>query len=639
MFQRHPFLRRFPRRSSLAVLAALGPLLLSACQSTAQPDATTPEPTAEAEADIAAPALRDTIIVGSWQEPQSFHTYANSQAIRVELDGLFRPGFVGTRNFEFQANPDLVDGDLPSLENGGAVINDIAVKAGEPIFSTTTFEVVDAPEDTYAKQLVVTGKIKAGLKWEDGEPLTAGDFVYAFDSACDPESGALDVTYCPKASNPAATGLLASYEATDDTTLVATFVPGALDPLYFNVVFGPQGPPIPQHVFQDMKPVDLLKDDRANGGPTGLPLGWGPYKMKQWDKGDKMLFEANPNWVGETPKTPNLIYKFFADSVALASAVIAGDIDSASGTTGVSIDQYPYLSSVAKNGDIVLDVDKNAASFEMLFMNFNDPSDATLKAPHPLFSDFNVRKAVAMALDRQQMVDTIFFGQSSVVEQPHLPQMASYDPALGTIAFDPEASKKLLDAAGWVPGEDGTRVKDGVKAAVTLLTTSGNPLRQKSTQIIQSNLGDIGIAVELDYQPSSVVFSDNGINHRLFEMAEFANVFSNVDPGSWWFGRTACGQIPTPDNGFAGNNLAGWCDDKASEAVTQAAYLTLDMTERKAAWKTALEQYFATGYNLIPLFIRPAILARVPELEGPALDSTEYFTWNAATWTLKDLGE
>jgi len=605
-----------------------------------QPTTAAEQPTTAAEQPTEGTAgggnTKDTIIIGAWQEPRGFLDYVNSQAIQVEISLVFRPRLVTRRDFKFQPNPALVDGDLPTFENGGAKQVDVTVKKGEPYFDVDSKSVISATADVQVKQLVVTGKIKSGLKWEDGEPLTAKDFVFAWKSNCSADSEAVDLTYCPLGSAPGATGLVSKYEAKDDTTLELSLVPGAIDPTYQILVFGPEGHPQPEHQLKDEKPTDIAKDEKAIGGSNATPLAYGPYRMKQWVKGDRIVFEPNPNWTGDKPKTPNIIYRFFSDSVALASALIGGDIDASSGITGLSIDQYPYLTSVQKNGDIRLEVDKNAASFEMLYINFNDPKDKNLKVLNPLLSDYKVRKAIAMALNRKQMVDTIFFGQSSVVEQPHLPQMVSYDPSQGKIDFDPEAAKKLLEEAGWKAGADGMREKDGVKASFTILTTSGNTLRQKSTQIIQSNLKDVGIDVQLNYQPSSVTFSKDGLYGRAFEAIEFANVFSVVDPGSWWYGVAGCDQIPTPENGLAGANYAGWCDKEASDAAADANFLTLDDAKRKADWNVALKKYFENGYPLIPLFIRPNIIGFSPNLDGGHNDSTEYYTWNIETWTLKE---
>lgn len=591
--------------------------------------------------------LEDTLIVGTWQQPRAFLDYANSQAIRVEIELLYRPRWVLRTDFAWTPNPDLVEGDLPTLENGGAVLNDVVVKQGEPIFNPDTFVVEPAAADTPAKQLVVTGKIKAGLKWSDGEPLTASDFVFAWRSNCTPDSGALDATYCPYGSIPGAVGVASNYEAPDDTTLVLTFVPGLIDPVYPIAVFGPEGTPQPEHLFAGMSVADILQDERAVGGENAVPLGYGPYMMKEWKKGDRLVFEANPHWAGEPPKTRSVIYRFFSDSTALAAAVIAGDVDSTSGQTGLNVDQAPYMESTARQGVINYSTDPDAASFEMLYFNYYDPKDPTLQTPHPVLSEFAVRKAIAMALDRQQMVDTIFYGQSRVVEQPHLPQMVSYDPLLGTIEYNPEAAKALLDAAGWAPGEDGIRVKNGVRASINYITTTGSPPRQKAAQIIQAGLQAIGIEVNLNFQPSSVVFSNDVLYTRNFEMIQFANTFSAVDPGAWWFGVANCSQIPLPTNGYTGANYAGWCQSEASAAAARANFLTLDLDERKADWKLVLEKYFSEGdgtvptggYPVIPLHTRPNYLATVPGLDGAKLNPTDYFTWDGQIWTLRSAAQ
>lgn len=597
---------------------------------TATPAPATPVPDALAQ---------DTIVIGTWQEPRSFLDYANSQAIRVEIELLNHPRFVTRRNGGMQPNPVLLDGDLPSFENSGAKFVDVTVQPGEPIFDLESKSVIEATAPTEAKQLVVTGKLKSGLKWEDGQPLTAKDFVFAWKLNCSPDSQALDVTYCQFGAVPGSGGIIANYEAPDDTTLVLTFTPGALDPLYPLLVFGPEGNPLPEHIFKDVPPAQVASDERATGGTSAVPLGWGPYKMVEWKKGDTITFEPNENWAGPAPKTPNIIVKFFADSTGVASALIAGDIDitTGAGGTGLAIDQYPYLTSVAKNGDIIFDIDKTAASFEFIQFNFNDPKDKTLKTLHPVLSDFNIRKAIAMAIDSQQMIDAIYYGQSAPVVQPQLPQMSSYDPSLGKVEFNPDAAKTILDEAGWKDSDgDGIREKDGVKATFTLLTTSGNPVRQKATQILQSNLKDIGIEVNLTYQPSSVVFSMDALYSRSFEAIMYGNSFSTVDPGNWWVSLAACSQIPTPENGLVGGNYSGWCDKEASDASNDANFVTLDPQKRKADWTIALQKYFENGYPIVPLFIKPSLVGSVSGMTGPKLDPTEYLTWNVEAWQVTE---
>lgn len=590
---------------------------------------------------------RDTIVIGTWQQPRSFSPYANNQSISAEITLLFQPRFVTRNNFGFAANPDLVDGDLPSIErnDGSAVLNTVDVKAGEPVFDPETLSVIPAPEDrSGVQQLVVTGKIKPGLVWSDGEPFTAEDLVFTWQVNCSDNSGALDLTNCPLDSTVGAVGQLVSYEAVDETTVRATYVPGAVDPIYFITVFAPYGV-IAKHLFEGQTPEEILLDDRHLGGENANPLSFGPYQIVEWIKGDRIVLEPNPNWAGKPPTTPQVIYRFFADATAVAAAVIAGEIDASSGITGINVDQVPFMESTASQGVINFETDANAASFEMLYLNYFDPNDPTFQTPHPVLGDYAVRKAIALALNRQQMVDTIFFGGSTVVGQPQLPQMMSYDPAAGELVFDPDQAVAVLEEAGWVDSDgDGIREKDGVRAAINYITTSGSTPRQRAAQIIQASLGEIGIEVTLNFQPSSVVFSTDVLYNRNFDMIQFANTFTVVDPGTWWFGVASCQQIPLPDNNFSGANYSGWCQADASDAVARAAFLTLDLDERKALYRQAVERYFAPpdesgfasgGFPLIPLHLRPNYLGTVPGLAGPALDSTEFFTWDSNVWSLR----
>jgi peptide/nickel transport system substrate-binding protein len=634
--------------SSVLGLVVILSVLLSACGNTPAATETTQAPSiepvvTEAPAATAGPGFSDTIIVGAWQEPGGFYDPAATQAIAQEVELIFRPRFVLRPNYGFAPNPVLVEGDLPSLDNGGAVLNDVTVKAGEPYFDTTTYVVQPATADTQLKQLVVTGHLKSGLKWEDGEPLTANDIVFNWKVNCDPTgTQAVDITYCPFGSAPGASGILSNLEAVDDTTIVATFVPGALDAMYFLQPYGYYGI-LPEHLFSGMTAAEIEVDERATGSENVMPLGFGPYKMVSWVKGDTITFAPNENWAGSAPATPTIIYKFYSDSTSLAASVIAGEIDATAGQTGLAVDQAPYMKSVASRGVINYSVDLNTASFEMLYFNYYDPTDPTFKTPDPLLSEFCVRKAISLALDRQQMVDTIYYGESSVVQQPQLPQMISYDESLGILTYDPELAKKTLDDCGWVAGADGIREKNDVRASTNYLTTSGNAVRLKASQVLQASLQAIGIEVKLTYVPSSVAFSKDGLYGRNFNMMQFANTFSVTDPGNWFFGVANCGQIPLPENAFSGANYAGWCDQTASDASADAGYLTLDTARRKADWAIVLKAYFSEGdltkfetggIPVIPLYTRPNYLATSPLLSGVVLDPTEYITWNVETWTL-----
>jgi peptide/nickel transport system substrate-binding protein len=189
--------------------------------------------------------------------------------------------------------------------------------------------------------------------------------------------------------------------------------------------------------------------------------------------------------------------------------------------------------------------------------------------------------------------------------------------------FVPEPRDAAGLAAEWKPGPDGIRIKDGVRAKVNYLTTSGSAPRQKSAQIIQANLKEIGIDVAITFQPASVVFSRDGVYGRNFDLMEIGPFFDTGDPGSWLYTGFHCDQIPSPANGFTGNNLSGWCNRDVSDATARQAFLTLDDAERAKDWEVIVKGFFAPpvggdcktgGYPMVPLHTRPRLMATSPRL-------------------------
>ena len=270
----------------LGLVVVIG-MVLTACGLTAPKVTPTPivtQTSVPTQTPVPTPTpipMSDTIVVGTWQAPRSFLAYENFQAIRAEMMEIFQPPFFTVKDFGFQPNTALVDGDLPTLDNGGAVLNDVTVKQGSPIFNSATFSVIPATANTPAKQLVVTYKIKSGLKWSDGQPLTVNDFVLAWKTNCTLGANSIDVKYCPSGSTNGAGGLYSNYAATDDTTLVATYTPGVIDPLYSCIGYGIYGI-LPAHIFQGMTPANIESDQRATGGDSGIPLAYGAYMIKEW---------------------------------------------------------------------------------------------------------------------------------------------------------------------------------------------------------------------------------------------------------------------------------------------------------------------------------------------------------------------
>ena len=155
--------------------------------------------------------LRDTIIVGTWQQPRSFWDIVNSQSIRVEMELLYRPRWVMPPQLRVQPNPALVDGDLPSLENGGAVLEDVAVKAGRADLQPADVS-GGAGRARHARQAARGHRPRSSpaLKWDGWRAAHRAGLRVRVEVATVDPTLALDVTYCPYEATPGAGGIARS---------------------------------------------------------------------------------------------------------------------------------------------------------------------------------------------------------------------------------------------------------------------------------------------------------------------------------------------------------------------------------------------------------------------------------------------
>jgi ABC-type transport system substrate-binding protein len=257
---------------------------------------------------------KDTIVLGTPQEPASLYTIVESGYSAVIAAQLM--GFRSYTSLNYAFQPELLN-ELPTVENGGALNNEVEAKEGDMVYDSggnvvalaAGVKVLDATgaEVEYAsgtvkmKQLVVTYKYREDIKWQDGSALSQPDLELYYKVVCDKESGATTVINCDKTANV----------AFDGTSETVTLLPGVQDPLYSLPYYGffPSNQPIESEgAYKGM----TLKDVPAKDWPTlaevaEKPWSYGPYMIKEWVKGEKLVFEANPYYYRGAPKTPNFV--------------------------------------------------------------------------------------------------------------------------------------------------------------------------------------------------------------------------------------------------------------------------------------------------------------------------------------------
>lgn len=293
--------------------------------------------------------------------------------------------------------------------------------------------------------MVWTVKIRDDVKFTDGEPLTAQDVAFTYNN-CKEKSSVNDFTMLDEAV------------AVDDTTVEFRMTkPFSIWP-YTMAIVGI----VPEHAYDE------------NYGQN--PIGSGRYIMKQWDKGQQVIFEANPDYYGEAPKIRKVTVLFMEEDAALAAAM-AGQVDVAHTAASYSdqqIEGYNLLS--------VQTVDNRG--FNLPCMEPEEKDGVTYG--NAFTADVNVRRAINIGIDRDELIENVLNGYGTKAYSV-CDKMPWYNEAC-EVEYNQEEAIKLLEDAGWKEGSDGIREKDGVKAEITLMFSNGDSVRQAIAEDVSNQL-------------------------------------------------------------------------------------------------------------------------------------------------------
>lgn len=301
--------------------------------------------------------------------------------------------------------------------------------------------------------LVWTVKIRDDVKFTDGETLTASDVAFTYNN-CRDVSSVNDFT------------MLKEAVAVDDTTVEFHMnEPYSIWP-YTMAIVGI----VPEHAYDE------------NYGQN--PIGSGRYIMKQWDKGQQVIFEANPDYYGEAPKIEKLTVLFMEEDAALAAA-LSGTADvahTAASYSDQTMDGYSLLS--------VATVDNRGFNLPA-----TEPQEIDgLTYGNALTADVNVRRAINLAIDREEMIENVLNGYGTIAYSV-CDKMPWFNEEAAKTTYDLEAAKALMEEAGWTEGKDGIREKDGEKATLTLMFSNGDSVRQALAEDTANQLRELGIEV------------------------------------------------------------------------------------------------------------------------------------------------
>ncbi|MHA3915442.1 peptide ABC transporter substrate-binding protein [Halovulum sp. GXIMD14793] len=469
----------------------------------------------------------------------------------------------------------------------------------------------------------ITWKLKEGLKWSDGTPVTSEDVKFSWEY-CTAEGGGcaqvekfLDVV---------------DIETPDELTVVVKF--GVAKPFPYGPFVGAQAPIIQKAQFADCLGPKAPECTDANFSP----IGTGAFRVTEFRPNDVISLEANPNY--RDPAKP-----------AFATATLKGGGDATgAGRSVLETGEFDYAWNLQLAPDVLQNMQKAGkgtvvSSFgtlvERIMINLTDPSSslgeerATVKHPHPVLSDMAVRKALSMAIDRELLVE-IGYGDAGRATCNVLPAPAIYKSTANDACLvqDIEGAKKVLEDAGWVDSDgDGIREKDGQKLEL-LFQTSTNAVRQDFQALIKEWWAEIGVETELRNLDASVFFGGDPGSPDTFQkffadVEMYANNFDGTDPEAY-MANWACNDIPSPENQWQGNNINRYCSD-AYEALIKEFATTGELEERARIAK-AQNDMLMQEYILLPLVDRGRVSAHANTLGGVVLNTWDSELWNAADW-------
>ncbi|MET9438494.1 ABC transporter substrate-binding protein [Streptomyces sp. NPDC006551] len=437
--------------------------------------------------------------------------------------------------------------------------------------------------------LTYTYKLRPGVKFSDGQPFSAKDVVFTYKTVLD-----------PKTNNPSRTELdaLKDVKAVGEDTVVFTLkYPYA---------------PFAERTVLAIAPEHVAAKQDVNSGPfTTKPIGTGPYVLTDWSKGEKLSFKANPGYWGGAPQVKKFTMAIIKDDDVRATRLRAGDLDGAI--------LPPNLAAGFKN-------DKAKKTYAATTYDYRT---VTLPTHNKVTGDLAVRRALDIAVDRRAMVDKILEGAGKPAYGP-VPTDSEWFAKGTERRHDLDGAKKILDAAGWKPGADGIRVKNGVRAEFPLWYLSGDKLRQ-----------DHALAYASDAKKAGIDIKTQGGTWEVIEprMKTDAVLAGGGSPGDPDFDQYLLLKSTLGGDGF--NNMA-WYDNKTVDRALEEGRRTDDLTKRRAAYDTVQRELVKNpGYTFLThidhLYVvddRWEGLTTQTEPHDHGLAAGPW--WNVETWKPKD---
>lgn len=507
----------------------------------------------------------------------------------------------------------LVGRSLVGMDADGKTSHQLAV-------TTPTLENSMAKFDGKGKNrtLKVDWEIKKNASWGDGKPVTGHDYKFTWKVAMTD------------------TISISSRDAYEN---ILDIVVNKANPKKFSIIY--KSPKwnfnrrfafyaLPKHLEEAIykkyksKPGAYEKNSMYVSKPTHPGLYNGPYVINEVKLGSHVVVTQNKHFYGKAPKIKKIVLKLIPNTNTLEANLRSGNIDMIS-SLGLSFDQALALDKKVKKTDMGFDVKfKQSLTYEHI--------DLQLK--NKILQDIQVRKALSIGIDKKGLVDALFEGKQYVAHHSFAPIDPWYTDNSKVVVkykYSRRSAKKMLDKAGWKLSADGFRYKNGQKLAFTIMTTSGNKVRELVQVYLKDQWKKIGVDVQIKNEPARILFGETFRKSKYKAMIMYAwTSLPEESPKTTFHSEF----IPTKSNSFTGNNSMNWKNKKV-DAILEELDGEFDQNKRiKLAHQ--IINFYTDEIPVIPLYFRADVSVVPKKLSGYRLTGHSQLSTNhVENWSVE----
>jgi peptide/nickel transport system substrate-binding protein len=435
-------------------------------------------------------------------------------------------------------------------------------------------------------------ELREGVRWHDGRPFTAEDVKFSLELIMNPHFRARGKDGYDRIESISTEGA-----NTVRWRLKQPYAPLMSILSIFFIV--------PAHLLAGA-------EDPNNTPFHAAPVGTGAFKWAERRTGSHVMLTANPDYFGEGPYLERLIFRYVPDVNVMYTQFRTGMLDYI-GLLGIPANHYAEARTLR---DRVIHVCPRG-SVENLTLNLG----------HPVLGQKVVRQALYLSLDTKAITDALYYGlpKEAVTFLP--PENWAYNDALPKHEYDPARAARMLDEAGWKPGRDGVRVKDGLRLEFTNSTTTGTEIRTQAQQLLAQSWGKIGISMKIHNLPAAVLWGkfwaesqfDSLMTNTTYTIASDPNVLHR-------FGSHAI-----PKRAGYGSNVSQFENARADELLARGVTVN-SMEERRAIYRE-VQAIVREELPMLPIFQGAQIEGTKAGLMG--FENNVHVlanSWNAARW-------